>query len=618
MEPRSRGRRVTRAFVRGSVSALLVLLVFGALTSAQAASVRLAVIGDYGSGSSAAADVARLVTSWSPDFVVTTGDNNYPDGAAETIDQNIGQFYHDFICPYRGAYGRGAATNRFFPVLGNHDWDTPGRRALSGLLHAPRQRALLRRGAGASPSVRAGQRPPRARWPRGHRAGELATGRTGRVDGALEVVVMHHPPYSRGRMARRVDAVAVRSLGGGCGVGRPRPPVRAGDEASIPLFRERARRASEVRDPDAVDGSQARYTAGHGAMLVEADDAQLSFRFVTTAGETVDTYTLYAMPKAVAPAAPSSLVTTTVSGSEVDLAWADNSSNETHMVIEQSTGGAKFSAIADLDANTTSYSVTGLAAQTTYQFRVVARNSDFRSPPSAPASATTGPAGPPAAPTDLIAQGASPTEIAITWVDVADNERGFIVEQLVGESWTPIASAPRNATHFLLGGLSDGATYTMRLRAYNAYGTSEPSNTVTAQTVTQFALIETNGTRFSGGQTIGLSLTAANPPGNPPLDLYVGALWPDLNTIVFLSAPNTFGGLGQYSAPATVAPMATVAPGFSVSGLPLLTFTFPAGGIPVGTYYVFAALFRQGSLADNRADNGDLVWLSVLPFTYKP
>jgi hypothetical protein len=45
--------------------------------------------------------------------------------------------------------------------------------------------------------------------------------------------------------------------------------------------------------------------------------------------------------------------------------------------------------------------------------------------------------------------------------------------------------------------------------------------------------------------------------------------------------------------------MTTVAPGYSVSGLPLLTFTFPSGGIPGGTYYVFASMFRQGSLADN-------------------
>jgi len=62
--------------------------------------VRFAVIGDYGRGKQPEADVATLVKSWDLDFIITTGDNNYPDGASSTIDENIGQFYHEFIFPY--------------------------------------------------------------------------------------------------------------------------------------------------------------------------------------------------------------------------------------------------------------------------------------------------------------------------------------------------------------------------------------------------------------------------------------------------------------------------------------------------------------------------------------
>ena len=39
--------------------------------------LRFAVIGDYGGGSIDEARVAALVASWSPDFVITTGDNNH-------------------------------------------------------------------------------------------------------------------------------------------------------------------------------------------------------------------------------------------------------------------------------------------------------------------------------------------------------------------------------------------------------------------------------------------------------------------------------------------------------------------------------------------------------------
>ena len=75
--------------------------------------VRFAVIGDYGLSGAAEAEVAALVHSWEPDIIITTGDNNYPSGSAETIDENIGQYYHDYISPYLGSYGAGAEENRF-------------------------------------------------------------------------------------------------------------------------------------------------------------------------------------------------------------------------------------------------------------------------------------------------------------------------------------------------------------------------------------------------------------------------------------------------------------------------------------------------------------------------
>ncbi|MCC6166181.1 MAG: metallophosphoesterase [Caldilineaceae bacterium] len=84
--------------------------------------LRFAVIGDYGKDNEAEARVAALIQGWNPDFIVTTGDNNYPDGAASTIDDNIGKYFGRFIGNYQGAYGPGSAVNRFWPSLGNHDW----------------------------------------------------------------------------------------------------------------------------------------------------------------------------------------------------------------------------------------------------------------------------------------------------------------------------------------------------------------------------------------------------------------------------------------------------------------------------------------------------------------
>jgi len=100
----------------------LISLILIAINTSAFPQVRFAVIGDYGLAGDNELAVANLVKSWNPDFIVTLGDNNYPLGTDSTIDQNIGQYYHEFIYPYKGSYGTGSNVNRFFPALGNHDW----------------------------------------------------------------------------------------------------------------------------------------------------------------------------------------------------------------------------------------------------------------------------------------------------------------------------------------------------------------------------------------------------------------------------------------------------------------------------------------------------------------
>ena len=97
-------------------------------TTREADSIVFAVIGDYGKDGDAEKNVADMVKGWIPDFIITTGDNNYVKGEYKTIKQNIGKYYGDYIYNYDApteyrcngiAFQEGI--NRFFPSPGNHD-----------------------------------------------------------------------------------------------------------------------------------------------------------------------------------------------------------------------------------------------------------------------------------------------------------------------------------------------------------------------------------------------------------------------------------------------------------------------------------------------------------------
>ena len=89
------------------------------------------------------------------------------------------------------------------------------------------------------------------------------------------------------------------------------------------------------------------------------------------------------------PAAPSNLVATTVSPSELNLQWADNSSTEEGFKIESKTGNGSFTEIATVGPNVTTYTNSGLLFSTAYSYRIRAYNISGNSAYSNEASATT-------------------------------------------------------------------------------------------------------------------------------------------------------------------------------------------------------------------------------------
>jgi hypothetical protein len=101
------GRRYTYTVRTGSG-----VLATGRFRAAPARAGRFtfAVVGDFGSGDKNETAVASLIESWHPDFVLTVGDNAYPQGSPELLDRDI-------FDPYAAVMRESA----WFPALGNHD-----------------------------------------------------------------------------------------------------------------------------------------------------------------------------------------------------------------------------------------------------------------------------------------------------------------------------------------------------------------------------------------------------------------------------------------------------------------------------------------------------------------
>ncbi len=95
-------------------------------------------------------------------------------------------------------------------------------------------------------------------------------------------------------------------------------------------------------------------------------------------------------PATAPPTAPAALAATASSTSQINLTWTDTSSNETGFRIERKTGvSGTYAEIAAPAANATSFSNTGLAAGTTYYYRVWAYNAGGNSAYSNEAPAVT-------------------------------------------------------------------------------------------------------------------------------------------------------------------------------------------------------------------------------------
>jgi predicted phage tail protein len=191
-----------------------------------------------------------------------------------------------------------------------------------------------------------------------------------------------------------------------------------------------------------------------------------------------------------APTAPTSLTATLLANPiRVRLGWTDNATTETGFVVERCTGVGctTFALLTTLPAHTgtglVNYTDTTVVTGNTYSYRVMAINAGGSSAYSNVVSLAVGSL--PAAPTNLLdALLTNPLRVRLTWTDNATNETNFVLERSInGGAFTVLATVPaRNGTgnvNYTDGTVLAGNTYSYRVMAVNAVGSSAYSNTFT-------------------------------------------------------------------------------------------------------------------------------------------
>ena len=225
--------------------------------------------------------------------------------------------------------------------------------------------------------------------------------------------------------------------------------------------------------------------------------------------------------------------TTTIGNQQVEFAWATPANNGSailryqYYVFNDDTNAfevANNTNIPNSDADTTSFTITGLTNGVSYEVGIRAVNSVGGAgyDPGAVTPATF-----PTAPRNLRAE-AGDTQVTLRWTAPLSNGGvaidGYEYQQKTGNapygSWTDISGADDTTAEHIVTGLTNGTSYSFKVRAKNPVGGEGPaSNEVTAVPRT----VPTAPQSFSataGNGRVQLDWTAPASDGGLPINRY--------------------------------------------------------------------------------------------------
>ncbi len=189
---------------------------------------------------------------------------------------------------------------------------------------------------------------------------------------------------------------------------------------------------------------------------------------------------------AAAPQAPTALLATGASDSQINLSWADDLNNELGFVVETAPAASgPWTVIASVGPNVTTYMQAGLSPLSAYYFRVHAYNTVGNSLYSNVAGGTTlsgADTTAPSIPSGLTATAISSNQVNLNWIGSTDSGGSGVAGYQVSLNGTQIATVAAGSYSAM--GLSPNTAYCCTVSAMDGAGNvSAPSSQACATTL---------------------------------------------------------------------------------------------------------------------------------------
>ena len=211
--------------------------------------------------------------------------------------------------------------------------------------------------------------------------------------------------------------------------------------------------------------------------------------------------TLYGTRDLEAPTPPADLTARLVGANWIMLEWTDTSDTESVFRIDrratEGTTASDFSLLTTVAVDGDSFVDRAVSPETSYTYRLRAQNGAGASAYSETTIAT-GEDQRPEPPTNLRVAPLSTTEVRLAWQDNSNNEDGYFIEVQVQNVWVGIPTLlPPDSTRAVVAGLTPDITFPFRIRAYNLFGDSDPTNVALGTTFPLGSLCEVSSERSS-------------------------------------------------------------------------------------------------------------------------